>query len=809
MQEIPRVIKDLNGSDWKFQSFKDGVGYEKIFKTPNYNFSNWMNATVPGDVRLDLMQNNQIEDPFYAKTNQKSQWVNKFEWWYYKEFIIEPDEVGNKVIDLIFKGVDYFAEFWLNGTKLGNHEGMFGKISFNITKLVQKKNVLLVRLAAIKNYPNRFKVLKCQMSYGWDFAPKMITSGIWDDITLEIKDPISIDSYFIRSSLEHKELATIKLTLDMLNHSKETPVSIVTTIQGKNFESTPLRHEVEKQIAPGSSQIEIELQMKNPQLWYPWDKGTPNLYNCRIELIQEGTQKDEVQDTFGIRQFELISQNIDPEYYPWIFQINGEREFIRGGNWVPPDSLFGRINHERYIRNIQLAKKANLNLVRVWGGGLKEKEAFYKICDEEGMMVWQEFPIACTYIAPLPKDEKFLTLWKEEAESIVKSLRNHPSLLLWCGGNEFHSVSNAHIVEILAKTVKTFDDRPFIPASPEGGDNHNYEIFHGMGPYLLYLDDTFPFTSEFGLNSLPNYATLEKIIPKEELYFWSSTMNYRGQYMAITNAHKLRLQRYALPFQPSDELQSIIHASQQAQGVGLKTAIEHYRRRKLNWQHAGCAFWQIDSPWPGVSFCLIEYDFETKLSYEYVRIAFQPVLVSLKYDLKTNFNAKEKTGKLIHRQFTADVFLINDFNKQFSDCKFECVFLTQDYQVLSKIKRAIEIPANNCIQLEPLSYDFPENLLEPPRIQIKLYSLDKVISKNFYNLRYFDSMQHRRMAKFSKRMSDIFFYGKNRRIVRLAKSLYYGIRLFPILVYLLFKVRWKWKHRIKAEFEYEKLDFIR
>ena len=808
---LSRIIKPLNGTDWKFQSFKEGDGVKKIFGSPSYSFADWMPATVPGDVRLDLLQNGKIEDPFYGKNNLKSQWVHNFEWWYLKEFDLPPSEVQDKLVHLVFNGVDYFAEFWLNGTKIGAHEGMFGKITFDITKIIKDKdkNSLLIRLAPVKNYPIRFNVVKCQMSYGWDFAPKMITSGLWDDVFLELKEPLYIDSWFIHPVLESNELATIHLKLAIINHLTAGFILIKVNLEGKNFQGTSIANEVEKEIALGINQVEVEIQVPNPQLWYPWDKGQPNLYLCNVEIIYEGELKDTFTDTFGIRKFELISQNISPDYYPWIFQINGEREYIRGGNWVPCDSLVGRIDYDRYLKNIQLAKTANINLLRVWGGGLKEKDAFYKICDEEGMLVWQEFPIACTFIAPFPKDKKFLDLWRIEAESIVKSIRDHPSLIVWCGGNEFHSITNSHIVKILREVVETHDDRIFIPASPEGGDNHNYEIFHGMGPYNLYLDDKFPFTSEFGLNAFPNYATLEKIVPKEELYFWSSTINYRGQYMAITNAHKLRLQRYALPFEPSDNIQSIIHASQQAQGVGLKTAIEHYRRRKLNWQHAGCAFWQVDSPWPGISFCIIEYDFETKLAYEYIRIAFQPVLVSLNYDLKLDFNKKDKLGNLTNRHFQAEIFLINDLNQKFTNCMLEIAFLTQDYQILNKFERDIEVLENICIQLEPISFEFPENLRDPPRIQIKLYFEKGVISKNFYNLRYYDSIQTKKMAKYSKRMSDIFFYGKGPRILRLLKSGAYGIALFPYLVYLYLKVNWKWKHRKKDEFEYEKIDFLK
>ncbi len=805
---MPRVIKDLNGSDWKLQSFEDGKGFEEIFDTPEYDFSNWMEATVPGNVHLDLMQCKTIEDPFYGKNNQKSQWISELEWWYRKEFMIETE--ANKILHLVCNAVDYCAEFWLNGTRLGDHEGMFGKISFDITELIQDKNVLLVKLAALKNYSNRFKVAsKCQMSYGWDWAPKMVTSGIWDDIFIEIKEKIYIDSCFIRSTLKEKNLAIVKITLDVVNQSEIESMLVTTKIQGKNFSSDPIIIKEKKKLDSGMNQITWEISIKNPALWYPWDKGSPNLYECIVELSQNGTLFDKFQDIFGIRRVELLSQNINPEYYPWIFQINGEREYIRGTNWVPPDMLFGRIDRTRYEKNIKLAKEANINLLRVWGGGLKEKDEFYRVCDEEGMLVWQEFAIACAFLAPLPNDERFLQIWKSEAESIVKALRNHASLVLWCGGNEVNPRDNAHVIDILQAAVEQHDERIFIPASPEGGDSHNYEVFHGLGPYHLYLEDEHPFASEFGLSSFPNYSTLLNYVPKEELYFWSSTIDYRAPYMVFFQGHKKGIQRYAIPFSPSDDLESIIHATQQAQGLGLKIAIEHYRRRKLNWQNAGCGFWQFNSPWPCISWCIIEYDYSKKLSFDFVRIAYQPILISLNYDLKINFNEKNKEGKLLHRKFEAEVFLINDLTTKFPKSTMQIVFLTQKKEQIGQIEYDIEVPENKCLQLEPFTYEFPENLNEPPRIQVKLLSNGKILSKNFYNLGYYDSIQSRTMPKLSKKMSDTLFFDKSSRFKRLLKNGYYLLRIIPLYAYLFVKIKIKWRRRKKDGFEYVDLNFLK
>ncbi|MHA1277463.1 MAG: glycoside hydrolase family 2 protein [Candidatus Helarchaeota archaeon] len=803
---MPRNIIKLNGSDWKFQSFKDGVGVGTIFATPAYDYSNWMPATVPGNVRLDLMQNGLIDDPWYGTNNQDSQWVNKFEWWYQKEFHLSLEDCQNKIIHLVCKAIDYHAEFWLNGTRLGEHEGMFGQFKFDVTAIVQEQNILLIKLTALQNFTNRFKVIKCQMSYGWDWAPKMIPSGIWDDIYIDIKEKIYLESVFIRATTITEKRATIKLSCHIINQTTNDSVELNLTTKGYNFDSIPFIKKTTHPLSKVAELIEVNFELNEPKLWFPWDQGEPNLYTLTLSVSKDEIQFDEYHGTYGLRQFNLISQNIDPDFYPWIFEINGIREYIRGGNWVPSDMLFGQLNEERYRKNIQLLKEANINLVRVWGGGLIEKDIFYKICDEEGILVWQEFPIACVFTNTLPKDAKYLAVLKTESESIVKTLRNHPSLLLWCGGNEFHSVSNKHVVELLKTVVKELDTRTFLPASPEGGDSHNYSVFHGMGTYKLYLEDNAPMASEFGLSSFPNYSTLKKYIPEDELYFWSSTINYRAPHVIFFQGHKLRNQRYAIPFSPTDDLSSIIKATQQAQGVGLKTAIEHYRRRK--WQNAGCAFWQINSPWPCISWCIFEYDYEKKLSYYYVRTAFQPVLLSLKYDLELNFNKTNKHNRLKNLHFEAKVFLINDLSKNFTNCQLKITFLSQENAILDTFDRVLDVPANTCIQLEPLSYDLPENLGEPPKIRITLLSQNKMLSKNFYNLKYYDPIQSKRMGRLMKRSSDLLMYGKSSRLTRLLKTGGIALCIIPLFIHLFFKTKRKWKRRNKNEFEYESITFL-
>jgi len=293
-------------------------------------------------------------------------------------------------------------------------------------------------------YPDRSATLKCQMSFGWDFAPPIRTMGIWDDVHLIMTGPVAIvqAGATSRANLStraetqaYKEAApthlpadfTVNLTLDALRPGR---VQATVEITPANFEGAaagPFRFPLK--LPAGPSRHPLQFHLPEATLWQPWDRGFPHLYRLQITLTTpEGSPLDHVDIQTGVRTVALNH---------WQFTLNGQREFIRGLNWVPADSFPGRVRPEQYRRLLSLAKEGGANFLRVWGGGLREKQAFYTLCDELGLLVWQEFPFACMFLGAYPRHARYLSLVRAECSAIVQQLGHHPSVVAWCGGNEF------------------------------------------------------------------------------------------------------------------------------------------------------------------------------------------------------------------------------------------------------------------------------------------------------------------------------------------------------------------------------------
>jgi beta-mannosidase len=269
-----------------------------------------------------------------------------------------------------------------------------------------------------------------------------------------------------------------------------------------------------------------------------------------------------------------------------------------------------------------MARAANANMLRVWGGGLREKRSFYEQCDRLGLLVWQEFPFACPNLARYPTDSAFLDLAEQEASAIVQDLRNHPSVVLWCGGNEFGPGKNRPLVARLQKAADNNDGtRKFLPASPAPGDNHNWMVWHHFAPLSAYVNDRTPVVSEFGLQALPDVSSLHAFLPEGA---WPP-----GPAWGYHNAQLSKLKRYARTVGPIATLADFMRASQQAQARGVQIMVEHMRRRKG--ATSGVLVWQLNEPWPSICWSLIGYDGTPKLAYHTLQHAFKPLLVSVEY----------------------------------------------------------------------------------------------------------------------------------------------------------------------------------
>lgn len=663
-----RTTATLNDSNW----FVGAVAPQK-FSAPNdfARVQGWIPATVPGDVRLDLLAIHKIPDPFLGKNNDASQWVDDYDWWYRRN--VELAVKDDTRTFLIFEGIDYQCAVYWNDVKLGEHVGMFSRLVYEIPReKIFETNQLAVRVsggnqlprlklnpheriwkniawrviphaAQAQEFPERYATLKCQMSYGWDFAPRLLTCGIWDEARIVQTRDVFIRDVWVQGVPDGR----VRVTLDV-DTLAPRDVRMRFEIRGKNFDAAAQRFEIRLRLEQSGTQS-FALQLDNPRAWNPWDRGEPNVYELRATILDEQGEMDSHATTFGLRTIELAhNPKTSADAAPWTFVVNGDPEFIRGANWVPADAIPARVTRDDYAALLRMARDANINLLRVWGGGLKEKRAFYELCDEFGILVWQEFPFAGAGIDYFTRAKKFLDTARQECQAIVTTLRNHPSIALWCGGNEFIPRVNRHVIDLLREIVAKYDGtRPFKPASPSQDESHNWRVWHGWANTRDYEQDNALFFGEFGLQAAPHVETLARFLPDDALFPMNVWWDYH-------NAEREKLWRYAAPILQAKNIQEIslehfVHASQEAQLRSLQIAIEYARRSKP--RVAGCAFWQFNEPWYSICWSVVDYARAPKRAYHKIKELYNPVLVCFAYPYRAR-----AAGEIVSGQ----VWLIND-----------------------------------------------------------------------------------------------------------------------------------------------------
>lgn len=671
-----RNVVSLNHSNW----FVGAVPPQKFPAANDFaQVEGWLPATVPGDVRLDLLNINKIPDPFLGKNNEASRWVDDYDWWYRcelsgTELRRQADAARTERTFLIFEGIDYQSAVYWNDIELGKHVGMFSRQMYEIPRdqILEGANCLAVRVsggnqlprmklrphehvwrgiagrvlphaAHATEFPDRYATLKCQMGYGWDFAPRLLTCGIWDEAFIVQTGAVVVRDVWVQGVPDGRVRVTLELDATT---PRETRVRF--QVRGADLDAAPQVFEMPLRIDASGPQTFL-LELSEPRVWNPWDRGEPNLYHLQVTVLDAQGGIDEVETRFGLRTIEL-ERNADAsaDAAPWTFVLNGQSEFIRGANWVPADAIPARVTREQYAELLQLARDANINLLRVWGGGLREKRAFYDLCDELGILVWQEFPFSGAGVDYFPNHKQYLELARDECAAIVRALRNHPSVVLWCSGNEFIPRANRHIIEIVRDAVAVNDGtRPFKPASPSQDESHNWRVWHGYANTRDYEKDAALFFGEFGLQAAPNVETLRRFLPDEGIYPPNEDWDYH-------NAERDKLWRYARPLLGDRNLQELnaeqfVQASQEAQLRGLQIAIEYARRSKP--RVSGCAFWQFNEPWYSICWSVVDYARTPKRAYRKIRELYNPVLVSFAFPYRARI-----AGDIVSGQ----VWLVND-----------------------------------------------------------------------------------------------------------------------------------------------------
>lgn len=657
---------ELNGI-WKFNCFEPGEGEKSGLYKEDFFIDSWLDGKVPGMVHMDLYAKKDTDEPYYGHNALKSEWIETKEWWYKRDFTVNNIHEGYKAF-LYFEGLDSFGKVWFNGVEIGNFDNMFIPYKYDVTDLIRTgQNFICIKFdsveSALKNIEksddlfacfNRDRVYlrKMQCSFGWDWAHKFVTCGIWKDVKIlfrkaEIVDPfIKTLGFDSEKSLNFLETQILEYT-DCKDSEFEIDVE---------FDNKLVYHNILK-LQDNLDFIRHSFEIKTPKLWWPNGMGEQSLYRMRMVLRVGDEVFDEKTITFGIRKVELLLREDEKSVFK--FKVNGSDLFIKGANWVPADSFPSSVSDDKYYKSIKLAKDAHYNMLRIWGGGIYESKKFYEFCDQLGIMVWQDFMFSC---AEYPQNDKFLEQIKKEAEFVIKGLRNYPSLAVWCGNNEVgmnkrpDEEFTGKIVfdEILKELCVKFDGtRVYRPTTPYGDGVQNHLInndplagdWHGGSWWTFHMDKAATdirdvimlqksfFVSEFYAEGAPCEKSMKEFMPdydtwpidKELWEFHTKNNVYTGFKESLL---EIMFSTTGRLMGESQDYCDLLNKTALTQGVVYKEEIEHYRRNRDSC--SGLIFWMYNDCWPAISWSVVDYYLRPKLSYYYVKRAYAPVLLSFK-----------------------------------------------------------------------------------------------------------------------------------------------------------------------------------
>ncbi len=703
----------LSGSDWLFKEFYgEDWRWRNAHKPKTGDTRHWRVGSVPGSVQHDLWRAGEIPNPYFERNSLLIEWIPARTWIYKKTFFA-PEDLRGKRIQLHFEGVDYEAEFFLNGESLGTQRGMFTPVNFEVQDQLRygEQNLIAVVIeAAPHEQPqvsrtSKVRTHKSRMTYWWDFCPRMIHIGIWDSVYLRVTEAVRIEDVFVRPQLspdfQHADVH-VELALDAL-YAQNVMIDLDLRLDGV----TVARQKMTRQLDTGANTLTQNLPIDNPRLWWVNGHGDQPLYDAHVRVYADDSPSDQRVVRFGIRHIEWMpNETPDPTARPYTIVINGRKIYAKGWNWVPMDVLYGVPRPEKLDHLLELAQRAHVNLLRVWGGGLIEKEAFYNRCDELGIMVWQEFIQSSSGIENTPSDApEFIDMLVREAEQIIPRKRNHPALVVWCGGNELNAddqpLDDRHpLLAALKAVVNRLDpDRVWLPTSPTGRvfmnslenierDPHSLHDVHGPWEYQgvtkqyeLYNQSTSLLHSEFGVEGVTNRQTLDATMaPEHQLPptldnpIWQHLGAWWNQQPSWTAT-----------FGEIRGIDALIHATQFLQAEGLRYAVEADRRRK--YQNSGTLPWQFNEPYP-MATCTsaVDYYGSPKPSYYAVARAYEPIHVSAKFPT---------IAWAVQPTFQAQIWLNNSRMSAISDAGLTARIVGFSGQVYAEWSYNVGCPVNS------------------------------------------------------------------------------------------------------------------
>ncbi|MEO6590023.1 MAG: glycoside hydrolase family 2 protein [Pyrinomonadaceae bacterium] len=629
------------------------------------NKTEWLPATVPGCIHTDLLANKKIEDPYYRDNEKKQQWISKTDWEYETTFQISPEILKSQNLEIVFEGLDTYASVFLNDKPILDADNMFRTWRVNIKDAAKAgENILRIKFRSPINevLPRMAKLnyelpavndqgektspytRKAPYQYGWDWGPRFVTSGVWKPVNLVAWNNARIEDLNIKQNKLSKENADLTAAVEVVaSEEMDATIEIENITDNKTVATRAIK------LNSGINKLDLNFVIANPKLWFPIGLGEQSLYNFKAKLSVNKKQIDEQTKRTGLRTLEL-RQKPDENGISFEFVVNGIPVFGRGANWIPADIFPTRITKEKYKNLLDSLKNANMNMVRVWGGGIYEDDYFYDWADENGVLVWQDFMFACSMY---PGDKAFLENVRHEAIDNVKRLRNHPAIVIWVGNNEIETAW-AHwgwkdklpnfiwedylklFVRLLPEVLNEYDSsRPYWQSSPSSnfqadsdsqkiGDTHYWEVWHAEKPYEEY-EKQFPrFMSEYGFQSFPEFETVKTYTTAEDRKSIETPIMLTHQRHPRGNqlVRQYMLREYAEP----KDFESFLYVSQVLQAQGIKIGAEHFRR--IMPRNMGSLYWQANDCWQVASWSAMDYFGRWKALMYYTKRFYSPVLIS-------------------------------------------------------------------------------------------------------------------------------------------------------------------------------------
>lgn len=662
--KLKTVVKNLH-EGWKFRQAR---------------LTNWYPATVPGVVHTDLLQNKIIEDPFFRLNERGLQWIDKEDWVYETCFTLAADMMRKENMELVFEGLDTYADVYLNDECILKADNMFRRWSIPVRQYIREENNILkvyfhspVKIDVPKwdalpyQYPasndqsengglfnKKISIFarKAGYHYGWDWGPRLVTSGIWRPVYIRAWSDLRINDVFIEQKEVGAGRAVIAghVELDADKDMNGVLVTITDEVTGR------VLGEWQADLKRGTNRVTVDFVLHKPKLWWSNGLGEPFLYRFRTDIIAGGELLDSKTERVGIRSLKVVHQP-DKDGHTFYIELNGRPVFAKGANYIPSDNFLPRVTPENYKRTILDAAGVNMNMLRVWGGGIYENDVFYDLCDEYGIMIWQDFMFACSMY---PAEGALLNNIHQEAVDNVKRLRNHACIALWCGNNECQDAwlgwgwkceierqNKEYADKIWAQyrqqyhvtlpgVVREYAPGTFYwPSSPfafEGemsgttdGDRHYWSVWHGKAPISDYDSEKSRFFSEYGFQSFPEFESVKRYAPYPEDWDIRSEVmmsHQRGGDHANGLIETYLLNEYKKP----RDFRAFLYMNHVLQGDAIKTAIESHRRQMP--YNMGTLFWQHNDCWPVASWASRDYYGRWKAQHYYVRKAYDDILIS-------------------------------------------------------------------------------------------------------------------------------------------------------------------------------------